>query len=119
MARGGRDPQRAERGRRGSVCAQEEAEMKKVRLPSRKALGAYATEVFARLKGAHPDAHCELDHDTPLQLLIATILSAQCTDKRVNMVTPLLFQRYPTAAALADASQDNLEEIIKSTGFFR
>jgi endonuclease III len=86
---------------------------------SRKALGPHATEVFARLKRAHPDAHCELDHETPLQLLMATILSAQCTDKRVNMVTPLLFKTFPTAQALADASQEELEEIIKSTGFFR
>ena len=91
----------------------------KVRLPSRKALGAYATEVFARLKGTHPDARCELDHETPLQLLMATILSAQCTDKRVNMVTPLLFRTFPTAGALADAEPEKLEEIIKSTGFFR
>jgi endonuclease-3 len=83
------------------------------------ALGAHATEIFARLKLAHPDAHCELDHETPLQLLMATILSAQCTDKRVNMVTPALFQRYPTAQALADAQQEEVEEIIKSTGFFR
>ena len=80
---------------------------------------ARAIEVFARLKRAHPDAHCELDHETPLQLLMATILSAQCTDKRVNMVTPLLFERFPTAQALADAQQEELEEIIKSTGFFR
>jgi endonuclease-3 len=79
----------------------------------------YALEVFSRLKRAHPDAHCELDHQTPLQLLIATILSAQCTDKRVNMVTPLLFQTFPTAAALAKAPQEKLEEMIKSTGFFR
>jgi len=78
-----------------------------------------ATEVFARLKRAYPDAHCELDHETPLQLLMATILSAQCTDKRVNMVTPTLFERFPTAQALADAQQEELEEIIKSTGFFR
>ncbi len=84
-----------------------------------KAIGPYALEVFSRLKRAHPDAHCELDHETPLQLLVATILSAQCTDKRVNMVTPLLFQTFPTAAALADAPQEKLEEIIKSTGFFR
>ena len=80
---------------------------------------ARAIEVFARLKRAHPDAHCELDHETPLQLLMATILSAQCTDKRVNMVTPSLFKRFPTAQALADAQQEELEEIIKSTGFFR
>jgi endonuclease-3 len=90
----------------------------KVRL-TRGRLGPYATEVFARLKRAHPDAHCELDHETPLQLLMATILSAQCTDKRVNMVTPLLFKTYPTAASLADADPEKLEEIIKSTGFFR
>lgn len=83
------------------------------------ALGPHAREVFSRLKRAHPDAHCELDHKTPLQLLVATILSAQCTDKRVNMVTPLLFQTFPTAAALADAPRDKLEEMIKSTGFFR
>ena len=83
------------------------------------ALGAYAAEIFSRLKGAYPDAHCELDHETPLQLLMATILSAQCTDKRVNMVTPLLFRTYPTAQSLADALQHHLEELIKSTGFFR
>jgi endonuclease-3 len=86
---------------------------------SKNALGPHALEVFSRLKRAHPDAHCELDHETPLQLLVATILSAQCTDKRVNMVTPLLFQTFPTAASLADAPPDKLEEMIKSTGFFR
>lgn len=80
---------------------------------------ARAIEVFARLKRAYPDAHCELDYETPLQLVMATILSAQCTDKRVNMVTPTLFKRFPTAQALADAQQEELEEIIKSTGFFR
>ena len=83
------------------------------------ALGPYALEVFARLKREYPDAHTELDYETPLQLAVATILSAQCTDKRVNMVTPLLFQTFPTAAALADAPPEKLEEIIKSTGFFR
>src|SRR5947207_15529640 len=86
---------------------------------SKSALGAHAFEVFSRLKKAHPDAHCELDHSTPLQLLVATILSAQCTDKRVNMVTPQLFQTYPSAQALADAQQEKLEREIKSTGFFR
>jgi endonuclease-3 len=80
---------------------------------------AYALEVFSRLRKAHPDAHCELDHETPLQLLGATILSAQCTDKRVNMVTPLLFRTYPTAQAMADAPPEALEDIIRSTGFFR
>ena len=83
------------------------------------ALRDHAAEIFARLKKAYPDAHCELDHETPLQLLMATILSAQCTDKRVNMVTPLLFKTFPTAAALADAPPEKLQEIIKSTGFFR
>jgi endonuclease III len=92
---------------------------KTVRRITREELGPYSRVVFSRLKEAHPDAHCELDHETPLQLLVATILSAQCTDKRVNMVTPLLFSTYPTAAALADAPPEKLEEIIKSTGFFR
>lgn len=82
-------------------------------------LEAHAREIFARLKRAHPDAHCELDHETPLQLLVATILSAQCTDKRVNMVTPELFRTYPTAAHLADAPPEKLEDSIRSTGFFR
>lgn len=86
---------------------------------AKSALGPYAPEVFSRLKRAHPDAHCELDYETPLQLLVATILSAQCTDKRVNMVTPTLFRTFPTAGSLADAPQGEMEEIIKSTGFFR
>jgi endonuclease III len=75
--------------------------------------------IIARLRQAHPDAHCELIHDGPLQLLMATILSAQCTDVRVNMVTPTLFARYPTAVALAEADRAELEEIIHSTGFYR
>jgi endonuclease-3 len=74
--------------------------------------------VYERLRKEFPDAHCELDFQTPLQLLTATILSAQCTDKRVNMVTPALFARYPDAAALARADVVELEEIIKSTGFY-
>jgi endonuclease III len=83
------------------------------------ALGGHALDVYSRLKKAHPDAHCELDHENALQLLMATILSAQCTDKRVNMVTPLLFRTYPTAQSLADAEPEKLEQMIKSTGFFR
>jgi endonuclease-3 len=67
----------------------------------------------------YPHAHCELDFTTPLELLVATILSAQCTDKRVNEVTPVLFGRYPDAAAYAQADRAELEEIIRSTGFFR
>src|SRR5207247_4031923 len=67
----------------------------------------------------YPTAHCELDFHNPLELLVATILSAQCTDKRVNMVTPTLFKKYKTAAAYADAPQEQLEKEIQSTGFFR
>jgi endonuclease-3 len=86
---------------------------------AKKAIGSYALDVFSRLKREYPDARTELDYETPLQLAIATILSAQCTDRRVNMVTPVLFQTFPTAAALADAPPEKVEEIIKSTGFFR
>jgi endonuclease III len=71
------------------------------------------------LAAIHPDAHCELDHESPLELAVATILSAQCTDQRVNEVTPKLFARYPTAADYAGADRSELEEMIKSTGFFR
>ncbi|MEV5543032.1 endonuclease III [Saccharopolyspora shandongensis] len=71
------------------------------------------------LADAYPDAHCELDFETPLELAVATILSAQCTDKRVNEVTPALFRRYPTAAAYAGADRTELEEMIRSTGFYR
>ena len=73
-------------------------------------------EAFARI---YPDAHCELVFADPLQLLVATVLSAQCTDKRVNLVTADLFARYPAAADYAQASQEELEEAIRSTGFFR
>ncbi|PZM94302.1 MAG: endonuclease III [Actinobacteria bacterium] len=71
------------------------------------------------LAETHPDARCELDYDGPLQLAVATILSAQCTDKRVNEVTPKLFARYPTAADYASADRAELEELIRPTGFFR
>jgi endonuclease-3 len=72
-----------------------------------------------RLRLEYPDALCELDHGSPFELLAATILSAQCTDKRVNLVTPQLFARYPDAEALAEADPEELEGIIRSTGFFR
>jgi len=71
-----------------------------------------------RLSEEYPDALCELDHENPFQLLTATILSAQCTDKRINMVTPALFKRYPTPEDLAGAHPAELEEIIRSTGFY-
>jgi endonuclease-3 len=79
----------------------------------------YVATVLQRLQEAHPDAHCELNYETPLQLLVATILSAQTTDVRVNQVTPQLFAKYPDAAALAAADRAELEETIRSTGFFR
>ena len=78
-----------------------------------------ARNVVKRLKKAYPGATCALDHHSPYQLLVATVLSAQCTDVRVNMVTPSLFARYPTAQALAQAEQAEVEAIIRSTGFFR
>ena len=75
--------------------------------------------IFRRLSRAYPDAKCALDYRSAFELLCATILSAQCTDVRVNLVTPHLFARFPTPAALAAASRKEVEEIIKSTGFFR
>jgi endonuclease-3 len=75
--------------------------------------------ILAALKKAYPGAHCELDHAKPLELLIATILSAQCTDKRVNMVTPGLFRKYRIALDFANVPQEVLEQEIRSTGFFR
>ena len=78
-----------------------------------------ATRIVKRLKAEYPDAHCELHFRTPFELLVATILSAQCTDARVNLVTPALFARYPTPAALAAAAPDDVEAMIRSTGFYR
>ena len=87
--------------------------------PRGAALQSHATLLLDRLLAQYPDAHCALDFTNAFQLLCATILSAQCTDKRVNVVTPALFARYPDAESLAAAKQDDVEEIIKSTGFFR
>ena len=78
-----------------------------------------AKALVQALPKVYPDAHCELDFKTPLQLLIATILSAQCTDKRVNLVTPALFARYRSAKDYAQAPPAELEKAIQSTGFFR
>ncbi len=78
-----------------------------------------ALEVHQRLKNIYPDAHCELTHSNPFELLIATILSAQCTDVRVNIVTPNLFKHYPNAESLAYAKLEHIEELIKSINFFR
>ena len=78
-----------------------------------------AITILAELERLYPDAHCALHHETPLQLLVATILSAQCTDARVNMVTPALFERYPDARAFALAKPEELQKMVQSTGFFR
>ncbi len=86
---------------------------------SKAARQARALRILAALKAEYPDAHCELDHTSAYQLLVATILSAQCTDARVNMVTPALFTRYPDPESLAAAKQADVEELIRSTGFFR
>jgi endonuclease-3 len=82
-------------------------------------LRAHAALLLERLLERYPDAHCALDFTNAYELLCATILSAQCTDKRVNLVTPALFARYPDARSLAAARQEDVEELIKSTGFFR
>ena len=76
-------------------------------------------EISYRLRLAHPDAACALHHTNAFELLCATILSAQCTDERVNLVTPALFARYPTPEAMAAADRAEVEELIRSTGFFR
>ncbi|MGN6368894.1 MAG: endonuclease III [Phycisphaerae bacterium] len=89
--------------------AKESVEAKKTR----------ALRIIGVLKKTYPTAHCALDHRNAFELLVATILSAQCTDARVNMVTPVLFKKYPTAEALAKSSKGDVEKIIQSTGFFR
>jgi len=76
-------------------------------------------EILTILKEEFPDAHCELTHRNQFELLVATILSAQCTDKRVNMVTPALFERFPTAEAMAQGPLAEIEELVRSTGFYR
>jgi endonuclease-3 len=87
--------------------------------PSRTALVRRARRINRELAALYPDAHCELDFTSPLELLVATILSAQTTDRRVNMVTPVLFAKYRTAADYAAADRSEVEQIIQSTGFFR
>ncbi len=91
--------------------------------PAKPARGPLAPDriaaILKALDEAYPDAQCALDHRTPWELLVATILSAQCTDARVNMVTPSLFRRFPTPAAMAKAGLPELEEMIRTTGFYR
>ena len=83
------------------------------------ATGEQVAAVIRALSAQYPDVRCELDFATPLELLIATVLSAQCTDQKVNEVTPALFARYPTAASLAGSQPTELQEQIRPTGFFR
>jgi len=78
-----------------------------------------AAEILRNLRATYPGVRCELDHDGPFQLLVATILSAQCTDFRVNLVTPALFRRYPDAPSLAAGAREDIEELVRTTGFFR
>lgn len=82
-------------------------------------LKSRSKKIIAKLKRAYPDAKCSLTHENPYQLMVATILSAQCTDERVNMVTPKLFARYPDAEAMAGARISSIESLVKTTGFFR
>jgi endonuclease-3 len=86
---------------------------------SRAAVAARAARIVAGLRSLYPDAACELRHRSALELLVATILSAQCTDQRVNLVTPALFARYRTVRDYAEADPAELEALIRSTGFFR
>ena len=86
---------------------------------TRTALVRRARRINAELAALYPDAHCELDFTSPLELVVATILSAQCTDKKVNEVTPALFARYRDAAAYAGADRAELEDLVRTTGFFR
>ncbi len=79
----------------------------------------HAKNVYRKLLRLYPDAHCALNHSNPFELLVATILSAQCTDVRVNMVTPALFKKYPNPAAMAAGRSAQLESLIRTTGFFR
>jgi endonuclease III len=93
--------------------------MKPRKRESKEELVRRARLIYAKLRREYPDAHCELDFRTPYELIVATILSAQCTDTRVNLVTPAFFRRFPTPQSLAQADPAEVEELIRSTGFFR
>lgn len=93
--------------------------MKKTHTPPSDDLRKRSRKINQTLAKLYPEAKCALHYESPLQLLVATILSAQCTDVRVNLVTPALFARYPDARAFAEAKKEELEEAIQSTGFFR
>ena len=93
--------------------------MKRPKRESRDELNRRARLIYSRLHREYPNAHCELNFRTPYELIVATILSAQCTDARVNLVTPAFFHRFPTPQSLALADPAEVEELIRSTGFFR
>lgn len=117
---GAAKPRRGAAGKTGSKAkASARPRPRRPKVLRGEALRAHALEVQRRLAAEYPDAHCELDHRNPFELAVATILSAQCTDKRVNQVTPELFRRWPDAQALAQAPVAEIEEVIRSTGFFR
>ncbi|MFB4316323.1 endonuclease III [Actinomadura sp. 21ATH] len=105
--------------RNGSPASVTAPRKPRPRAETRLALVRRARRINRELAALYPDAHCELDFTNPLELLIATILSAQCTDRRVNAVTPALFARYRTAEDYAAADREELERMIQSTGFFR
>ena len=88
-------------------------------MPKKLSLKQRSLEILIRLKRLYPEAPCTLNYETPVQLLVATILSAQCTDDRVNLVTPALFERFPDAVALGNADLEELESLVRSTGFYR
>jgi endonuclease-3 len=111
---GGSAVGKAKSGKRSAHRARKQAGKEAAKPASRRIGG-----ILTRLKREYPNAATALNHDNAYQLLVATILSAQCTDARVNLVTPEVFRRYPTAAALARARQGELEKLIQSTGFFR
>lgn len=102
-----------------SIQASKKKAAKTKRRPPNKALKQRAREIFAVLSELYPDATCSLNYETPVQLLVATILSAQCTDERVNKVTPALFARFSDASTLAGCDREELENLIRSTGFYR
>jgi endonuclease-3 len=110
----------ARRSAKRPVRAARKRRAGRARHPERPAASpARAVRILDALESAHPEARCALDYRSPFELVVATILSAQCTDARVNLVTPELFRRFPDAAALARAPRAELEERIRSTGFFR
>ena len=121
----GKSAKRTRPAKRSGTMSTPPAKKKRSKTPGKAATrrlppaAARIGELLARLKQAYPDAHCALEHTSPYELLVATILSAQCTDARVNMVTPALFARYPGPAALAGAAQADVEALVQSTGFFR